>query len=81
MGRNAGKYLYVFGLGDTLMILGKFAISFICGFTIYEVLKFIPSVNNNLVFPTLPVIVAGLIGYSIGSMFMSLYGISIQAIL
>lgn len=77
MERNASKYLYVFGLGDTLMILGKFAISFICGFTLYEVLRLIPSINNNLVYPMLPVMVAGVLGYSVGSMFMSLYGISI----
>lgn len=47
----------------------------------YIVILNFHGVKDNLVFPDAPVYVAGILGFVIGSLFMTIYGIGIGAIL
>jgi hypothetical protein len=62
-------------------VLGKFSITFATAYLTYTLVTHVSAIHNNVVYPWAPVIVACIIGYTVSSMFMSLYGISITAIL
>jgi choline transporter-like protein 2/4/5 len=79
--KHAGKFSMVLSVGGLFMVLGKISVASLttlCGFLIMDAW---PAIKESLASPVFPLVVIFVIAYTIAAVFISLYGISSNAIL
>lgn len=79
--RNAARFTVAGGIGEMFIVLGRIFICALTGIIGYLIITNTPSIANNLDSPVAPTIVMTIIGYAVGSIFMSVYGAVSDAIL
>lgn len=79
--RNAGKYGTVIGIGQVFVFIGKCLIAVSNTFIIFMILSYLGYFKNNLFSPLLPSIFCLVYSYMIANLFMSVFGLSLDAIL
>jgi len=79
--RNPIRFLIVGGLGSVFVAVGRAFISLLTGFICYEIILNDENLKNTIVEPIIPSIFCALIGFVVGSNFMSVYGQSSDTIL
>lgn len=79
--RNAARFTIAGGIGDIFVVLGKIFITGITALIGYSIITQYPVYSQNLTSPVVPTVLMAIIGFIIGSIFMSVYGTVSDAIL
>ena len=78
---NAGRFAVVHTLGSAFMFLGKLLIVAAAAYTCYVMITNVNSIKDEIYSPFIPIVVAGIIGYVMASIFLSIFGFAIDTIL
>jgi hypothetical protein len=78
---SAGRFLVSNLLGASIMWLGRAFTAIATATFGYIMVAYIPSVKEDLSSPLMPVVLMGLIGFVVGSVFLSLFSFSLDTIL
>ena len=79
--RNLGRWSLLFLIGGVFNIIGKLFIAGITALVGYVIITQVEDYNKKLNSPILPTLLFLLIGWLIGSIFISIYGMSSDALM
>jgi len=78
---NSVEYFLVEGLGGLFIMMGTLAISLSATYIGYIYVQNKPEIKNKLMGMTFPCLVFFICSYTIGAIFMNVYGVATEAIL
>lgn len=78
---NPVRYALVEGLGGLFITVGTFAIALSSTYIGYQVVMHRPEIKDKLIGTTFPALVFFMCSYTIGAIFMNVYGVATEAIL
>jgi hypothetical protein len=79
--RNPVRFAVVGGFGELFVGIGRACICLLTMFSCYIILIKTPTYKNSVMHPEAPTILCRLIAFTIGSTFMSVYGMACDTIL
>ena len=68
-------------MGEVFVAVGRAFIGLLTGLFCYLVIKHYPDFEDTVMYPQAPAILCGIVGFGIGSIFMSVYGVACDSIL
>lgn len=78
---NPMRYAVVGGIGSVIMFLGKILTAAASAFGFYCMITYVPSIKQNYLSPIYQVALVGIIGFIIGTLFMSIYSVAMDTLL
>lgn len=78
---NALRYAVVGGVGGIIMFLGKLMIAALTAGGFYLLITYVSSIRQNYLQPFYQVILAGIMGYVIATLFMAVYTVAMDTLL
>lgn len=75
------RYAVVGGVGSVIMFLGKLMIAALTAGGFYLLISYVSSIRQNYLQPFYQVLLAGILGYIVGMLFMSVYTVAMDTLL
>ena len=79
--KNPGRFVAVGGLGNVFVFLGKIFVCALTTFIGYLIVTKTPSIADKIYSAFIPALLIAIIAYCVGYLFMSVYGMAVDAIL